>query len=83
MSRVTHADPGPGACAVTTHALSKRFGGETALDCVDLRVPEGLETKATIGGAGFVGRPIWYYLIASAWFLAAFEWFLYNRRWIS
>jgi ABC-2 type transport system ATP-binding protein len=37
----THADPGSDALAVTTRALSKRYGGETALDRVDLRVPEG------------------------------------------
>jgi len=30
-----------GALAVSTHALSKKYGGETALDRVDLRVPEG------------------------------------------
>lgn len=41
MSRSTHSDPGAGACAVATHGLSKRYGGETALDHVDLRVPDG------------------------------------------
>ena len=33
--------------------------------------------------AGFGGRPVWYILILLAWLLAAFEWFLYQRRWIS
>ena len=41
MTRMTHSDPGTGACAVSTHELSKRYGAETALDRVDLRVPEG------------------------------------------
>ena len=41
MTRMTHSDPGTGACAVSTHDLSKRYGGETALDRVDLRVPDG------------------------------------------
>src|SRR5688572_6673625 len=41
MNRATDSDPGPRTCAVTTHALTKRFGGEVALDRVDLRVPEG------------------------------------------
>ncbi|MEA2490463.1 MAG: type transport system ATP-binding protein [Acidobacteriota bacterium] len=34
-------EPDPGAFAVTTHGLSMRYGSETALDGVDLRVPEG------------------------------------------
>ena len=41
MSGSTHAEPGAGADAVATHALSKRFNGETALDHIDLRVPDG------------------------------------------
>jgi hypothetical protein len=28
-------------------------------------------------------RPVWFYLIALAWLLAAVEWYLYQRRWIS
>lgn len=32
-------------------------------------------------GAGM--RPIWYYLLVVAWFLAGLEWILYQRRWIS
>ena len=41
MSRLTHAHPAAGAFAVATHGLSKRYGRETALDGVDLRVPDG------------------------------------------
>ncbi len=48
----------------------------------DLRAPEGL-TRATSAGAGGLGaRPIWYYLLATAWILSCWEWFLYQRRWI-
>jgi hypothetical protein len=52
----------------------------------DLRPPEGL-TEATAVEAGlsggFLGRPAWWYLIGLAWLLAAMEWYLYQRRWIS
>ncbi|HYH79196.1 MAG TPA: ABC transporter ATP-binding protein [Longimicrobium sp.] len=41
MSRSTHADPAAGALAVATRGLTKRYGRETALDGVDLRVPKG------------------------------------------
>ena len=41
MSHSTHSDSGAGTFAVTTRALSKRYGGETALESVELRVPEG------------------------------------------
>jgi len=33
--------------------------------------------------ATWFARPIWFYLIGLAWLLAAVEWFLYQRRWIS
>ena len=32
--------------------------------------------------AGFAVRPIWYYLLASAFLLTCWEWYLYQRRWI-
>ncbi|HEX2092565.1 MAG TPA: ABC transporter ATP-binding protein [Longimicrobiaceae bacterium] len=41
MSRLIHSDPEAGACAVATHGLCKRYGGETALEGVDLWVPDG------------------------------------------
>lgn len=41
MSGLNHTEPGTGAWAVATHGLSKRYGGETALEGVDLRVPDG------------------------------------------
>ncbi|MBV9774107.1 MAG: ABC transporter ATP-binding protein [Gemmatimonadetes bacterium] len=41
MSRPTHPDPDVDACAVSTHGLTRRYRGVTALDRVDLRVPEG------------------------------------------
>ena len=53
----------------------------------DLRPPEGLTTVATAADAGlvggFLGRPMWWYLIGLAWLLVAVEWYLYQRRWIS
>jgi ABC-2 type transport system ATP-binding protein len=51
MSRSIHS--GPDACAVATHGLSRRFGSETALDGVDLRVPDGaVYVLAGANGAG-------------------------------
>jgi len=38
---VTHTDPRAGDYAVATHGLSKRYGRESALEHVDLRVPDG------------------------------------------
>ena len=34
-------------------------------------------------GSGWLTQPIWFYLIAAAWLLAAVEWLLYQRRWIT
>jgi hypothetical protein len=53
----------------------------------DLRPPEGVTASATAADTGLVsgfgGRPVWWYLIGLAWLLAAVEWYLYQRRWIS
>ncbi len=53
----------------------------------DLRPPDDLpavkEIEQTGVLGGFMGRPIWFYLIALAWLLAALEWWMYQRRIIS
>jgi len=51
----------------------------------DVRTPETLlERRApSHAAAGMLVRPVWFYLIALAWLLAAVEWYLYQRRWIS
>jgi hypothetical protein len=53
----------------------------------DLRPPEGLTTVASVADtglvSGFLGRPLWWYLIGAACILAVVEWYLYQRRWIS
>jgi hypothetical protein len=48
----------------------------------DLRPAEGLPQRTRSLAAGLAVRPIWYYLVASAWLLTCWEWFLYQRRWI-
>jgi hypothetical protein len=49
----------------------------------DLRPPLGSTSHSLRTGAGFGGRPAWFYLIVTAWGLAGLEWYLYQRRWIS
>jgi len=51
----------------------------------DLRVPEKLlaATSTATVASSWLARPVWFYLVALAWALAATEWFLYQRRWIS
>ncbi len=51
----------------------------------DLRTPESLkehEVPLPMAAALF-SRPIWFYLAGLAWLLAAGEWFLYQRRYLS
>jgi hypothetical protein len=51
----------------------------------DLRPVDGLTDRPAglvSGLTGLAVRPIWYYLLASAWLLSCWEWFLYQRRWI-
>ena len=50
MIRESDSEHG-GACAVTTHHLTKRYGTDAALDAVDLLVPEGA-VYVLIGGNG-------------------------------
>jgi ABC-2 type transport system ATP-binding protein len=38
---VSHTNSSASACAVATHGLSKRFGRKSALDQIELRVPDG------------------------------------------
>lgn len=50
---MTHTDPRAGDDAVTTRGLSKRYGRETALEGVDLRVPDGaVYVLVGVNGAG-------------------------------
>ena len=51
----------------------------------DLRPPRELPDATTemAGAADFIGRPLWFYLVALVWGLAGLEWYLYQRRWIS
>jgi hypothetical protein len=48
----------------------------------DLRPVEGLPERPTSLAAGLAVRPVWYYLLATAWLLTCWEWYLYQRRWI-
>jgi hypothetical protein len=51
----------------------------------DLRPDEKLlaARPADSVAGGWFTRPIWFYLVAGAWLVAAGEWFLYQRRWIT
>ena len=50
---MTHTDARAGDHAVATHGLSKRYGRESALDRVDLRVPDGaVYVLVGVNGAG-------------------------------
>ncbi len=78
----TVAPDTPGAAPVAAYAVNLMNKAES-----DLRPPEGLVAVATASEAGlaggFFGRPAWWYLAGLAWALAATEWYLYQRRWIS
>lgn len=50
---MTRTDPRPGAYAVATHGLSKRYGRKSALEQVELRVPDGaVYLLVGVNGAG-------------------------------
>ena len=50
---MTHIDPRAGDYAVATHGLSKQYGRESALEHVDLRVPDGaVYVLVGVNGAG-------------------------------
>ena len=48
----------------------------------DLRPAEGLPKRAPGLASSLGSRPAWYYVVACAWLLTCWEWFLYQRRWI-
>jgi hypothetical protein len=48
----------------------------------DLRPPQALGPRTASMAVGLLIRPIWFYLLAAAWLLTSWEWFLYQRRWI-
>jgi hypothetical protein len=48
----------------------------------DLRPADGIPERPASLAAAWAVRPAWYYLLASAWLLTCWEWFLYQRRWI-
>jgi hypothetical protein len=76
------ADPGAQKAVVPILELACNLASRTESD---VRVPEKLTNNhvtASLAG-GWLTRPIWFYLIALALLLAAAEWFLYQRRWIS
>lgn len=72
----------PGAAPVDEFAVNLTNPAES-----DLRPPAGLKAAGSVRDAGlvsgFLGRPIWFYLVGLAFLLAAAEWYLYQRRWIS
>ncbi len=74
--------PTPNAAPVEEFAVNLMSKAES-----DLRANQELPTSATAQAAGLVGgfggRPIWWYLTIAAFVLAAAEWYLYQRRWIS
>ena len=50
---MTHTDARPGEYAVATHGLCKRYGRESALEQVELRVPDGaVYVLVGVNGAG-------------------------------
>jgi hypothetical protein len=82
-SVVRHAQPKPaGAGPESPEVLAELACNLADRRESDLRPAEGLPERPTSLAAGFAVRPIWYYLVASAWLLTCWEWFLYQRRWI-
>ncbi|MBN9121656.1 MAG: hypothetical protein J0I06_21340 [Planctomycetes bacterium] len=76
------APDAPGAPPLDEFAVNLMSPAES-----DARPPEGLTSSPTAAESGlvsgFLGRPLWWYLIGLAWLLVAAEWYLYQRRWIS
>ena len=72
----------PGAAPVQQFAVNLMNKAES-----DLRPPESLAARESAVDAGlaggFLGGPAWWYLTLLAFGLAALEWYLYQRRWIS
>jgi hypothetical protein len=72
----------PGAAPIEEFAVNLMNKAES-----DLRPPDVFTIPTTAAEAGlsggFLGGPMWWYLALAAFGLAACEWYLYQRRWIS
>ena len=49
----------------------------------NLQVSEDIRPRQEVLQAGFGGRPLWFYLVLTAFLLTLSEWFLFQRRWIT
>jgi von Willebrand factor type A domain/Aerotolerance regulator N-terminal len=49
----------------------------------NLRPTETWEEQPEPPVGGLLWKPVWFYLVCAAWLLAAVEWLLYQRRWLS
>jgi hypothetical protein len=78
------AEPAGGQASDLEEALADLPGtGPWRVRESDLRVPADLGTAAAAVDAAPPGPPLWLYLAGAAVLLAALEWCLYQRRWIS
>ncbi|HEV7280780.1 MAG TPA: VWA domain-containing protein [Pirellulaceae bacterium] len=80
--KLVEAANAPTAEVVTELAVNLASAQES-----DLRVPSeltnaGSPTVLSAGFAGWLNRPLWFWLAAMAFGLCVAEWFLYQRRWI-
>lgn len=71
-----------GAAPVEEFAVNLMNRSESDLRPPDVFSGNTTATEAGLSG-GLLGGPVWWYLALAAWALAACEWYLYQRRWIS
>jgi hypothetical protein len=71
-----------GAAPIEEYAVNLMNKTESDLRPSDVSSVPATAAEAGLAG-GFLGGPAWWYLALAAWALVAFEWYLYQRRWIS
>ncbi len=72
----------PGAAPIEEYAVNLMNKAESDLRPSGASSMPSTAVEAGLSG-GFLGGPAWWYLALAAWALVAFEWYLYQRRWIS
>ncbi len=70
-------DPGVREELLLEVACNLADRGET-----DIRPGAEIQSRTVPRLAGFLVRPVWFYLLLCAWCLTSWEWYLYQRRWI-